>query len=478
MLASNDLDLSKCFDFGLVKKCKENIDKLCHVLEASNSIENGWLMAHFDDSLSANEVFIYLAALLATRWMLDSDLLFNLRKAVIGDREVLLTKELLASILVATKTRESMQTISDGAIVELVVALEHPRGHLAMLEARNRTDENSGWLRSEWFSGSSNKERLTSLEVKVLQIQVLLVIDTIGFDQTDPQCIEKARKDRKAVRDKISKAWGSSDQKIGRHMKELCKKVKNPMVPMPLNTPQGRTRLVDDSLYGEVHGSPSPQSTPMLTRVTHFLKEASRNYMTPHTPRLVSTPGSRRLPLLFSIFQKQLSSQQQLYLSDSDEEESATQLIEGTNLFGSEQESTNLLEEESTNRLGEGTNLFSEADSEADSDCEDAIHHPFSIPEVSSPYLSRELPKHQAISKQNQDASFNLDTYLAEEEEAHEIQVAEVITEVIKEAEMNQTSQKSKDALQLLGTVTHLAAVGSASIQKVMKSLLLQSIIK
>jgi hypothetical protein len=387
-------------------------------------------MAHFDNSLSANTLFVYFAALLATRWTLDADLLFALRKAVVGDREVFLSKELLASVLVATKTSESKQRISDGAIVELVGAFEHPMGHFAMLEARNRTDENSaGWIRSEWFSGSSNKAKLTSLEVKVLQVQVLLAIDTIVFDQTDHQCMEKARKDCQAARDKISKAWGSSDQKIGRHMKELSKKIKNPMVAMQSNRqePRRRTRLVDeDALYGEAHGSPSPpQSTPMLTRVTHFLKEASRNYMTPRTPRLVSSPGSspgsRRLPLLFAVFQKQTTvatSQQQLYSSDSEEEESTSQLsIEGTNLFGSKQELTNHLEEaltyhleeESTNRLGEeGTNLFTKdkADCEVYSDGEqDTIHpstpevsppyppqHP-STPEVSPPCCPRDLPK-------------------------------------------------------------------------------------
>jgi hypothetical protein len=503
LASSNDLDLSKCFDFGQVKKCKENLDKLCNVLESSDSLENGWLMAHFDDSLSANALFVYFAALLATRWTLDADLLFALKKAVVGDRELLLSKELVASVLVATKTSERKQRISDGAIVELVGAFEHPRGHFAMLEARNRTDENSaGWIRSEWFSGSSNKAKLTSLEVKVLQVQVLLAIDTIVFDQTDPQCMEKARKDRQAARDKISKAWGSSDQKIGRHMKELSKKIKNPTVAMQSNRqePRRRTRLVDeDALYGEAHGSPSPpQSTPMLTRVTHFLKEASRSYMTPRTPRLVSSPGSRRLPLLFAVFQKKITlatSRQQLYSSDSEAEESTSQLsIEGTNLFGSEQESTNHLEEELTNRLcEEGTNLFTkdEADCEVYSEGEqDAIHpstpevsppyrfqHP-STPEVSPPYRARDLPKRRAVSKQNEDTSFDLDAYLAEEEEAHEMEVAETIEAHEMEVAEGIRVAKTNDSVQLLRTVAHLAAVGSASIQKVMKALLLQSMTK
>jgi hypothetical protein len=185
VLASNNLDLSKCFDFGIVGKSKENLNKLCDVLEQwSDSMENGWLMVHFNDSQSANQILVYVAALLATRLKLDSDLLFALRKAVVGDREVLLSKELLASVLVATKTSEINQTISDVAIVELVGALEHPRGHLAMLEARNGTaKENSGWIRSEWFSGSSNKAKLTSLEFKVLQTQVLLAIDMIRYDK-------------------------------------------------------------------------------------------------------------------------------------------------------------------------------------------------------------------------------------------------------------------------------------------------------
>jgi hypothetical protein len=179
---------------------------------------------------------------------------------------------------------------------------------------------------------------------------------------------------------------------------------------------------------------------------------------------LASSPESRRLPCLFALFQKRSSSQQQLLTSDSDEEESANHfVIEGTNLFGSEHESTN--------RLGEGTNSYSEeADFEADLDCEqDGSHR--STPELSPQYCPQELPKCQAISRQNQDASFDRDTYLPEEKKAH-------VIEVVETNEVAKTNRQSKDSLSLLCTVIHLAAVGSASIQKVMKSLLLQSMIK
>jgi hypothetical protein len=198
-------------------------------------------------------------------------------------------------------------------------------------------------------------------------------------------------------------------------MKELSKKITNPTISTVLPKKQcKRTRLIvdKDAVYQEAHGSPSSQSTPMLTRVTQFLK-ASTNYMTPRTPGLISSPESRRLPRLFTVFLKQSSIQHQLHLSDSDEEESTDQFCEGKNLFGSKHESTSHLEEESINRC------FSEADFEADSDYkQDGRHH--STPALSPQYCPRELPMRQAISKQNQDTSFDLDTYIAEEEEVHE----------------------------------------------------------
>jgi hypothetical protein len=208
MSAANDFDLTKCFDFGMVKKNKANLSRLCKVLvEASHLQENGWLMKHFDDTISANKVLLYFSALLASRWQLDSNLLIALRKSVVGDREVVLDKKFLRSILVARRGSEQNQTINELVIEYLVGALDNPKLNSTQINERTGTPA-KGWLRSEWFSGSSNKGRFTTIEDKAFQIQVLLTIDTVDCNEQSPEATEKTKKDRQAARDAICQAWG------------------------------------------------------------------------------------------------------------------------------------------------------------------------------------------------------------------------------------------------------------------------------
>jgi hypothetical protein len=104
--ASNDFDLSKCFDFGMVKKNKMNIDNFCLVLnQESRSKSNGWLMEHYAN-VEANEVLFYSAGLLASRCEKDSEVLIALQKSLIsndGDVLIPIDREFMGSILVATK---------------------------------------------------------------------------------------------------------------------------------------------------------------------------------------------------------------------------------------------------------------------------------------------------------------------------------------------------------------------------------------
>ncbi len=255
--ASNDFDFSKCFHFGMVQKNKMNIENFCLVLkQESRSKSNGWLMEHYAN-MEANEVLFYSAGLLASRCEKDSEVLIALQKSLIGDDGdvVPIDREFMGSILVATKESEKKQTINDVAIECLLAALDYPKGHLAMIKKKNATTE-KGWIRSEWFSGSSNKGRLTALEDKVLRFEVLMAIDTIAM-----------KSDRNAARNAICIAWDVSDIKLRRVMEDFTRHVQNPKLTVRSSN---RQKADGDDLFKTCSIYPS-EATPAATRLASNL---------------------------------------------------------------------------------------------------------------------------------------------------------------------------------------------------------------
>jgi hypothetical protein len=381
--------------------------------------------------------------------------------------------------------------MNDDAIIALVAALDYPSGHLTMLTARNGTDDaNKGWIRREWFSGSSNKERLTSVEAKVFQIQLFLAIDTIEFDSTDPQCKKKAGDARRVARNVISKAWGLHDRAIARSILAFTTKIENPLLPITLQTNRRAAKKSDEEDFCQPRSQGPSQFTPMRTRVTDGLKSWPSLYVTPGdvdeveapgsrdmTPRATNvgkTPGSsRKLPLLSPFYHhEQPRCQQQVNWLDFDEEESPIQLGAPIRLMMSPDASSI----EGTSLFAEVPDPFSEEEESWGREVEDEDYGTGtqdSLRDASVPAhrRGRELPSRQATLQDNQEEQFEYNALIDEYEDAQNLEYADVIQEA-------KTKQRLKDLQKLLKTVTHLTAVGSQNIQKVMKALLLESMIK
>jgi hypothetical protein len=71
------------------------------------------------------------------------------------------------------------QTITDFAISNLVNALTSPTQVLFELETRNSEGRKRGWIKEDWFYGSKNKKKMTSMESFACQLQTLLVMGEI-----------------------------------------------------------------------------------------------------------------------------------------------------------------------------------------------------------------------------------------------------------------------------------------------------------
>jgi hypothetical protein len=92
--------------------------------------------------------------------------------------------------------------------------------------------------------------------------------------------------------------------------------------------------------------------------------------------------------------------------------------------------------------------------------------------EMQLPSCPRELPtRGPPVASPSQEVSSDIDRMLSEDEEAQALEY----NQNIEEPKKKQEEQISKDALKLLSTIVHLAAVGSAIVQSTMKAILVHS---
>jgi hypothetical protein len=468
MSSTSDLDLSKCFDFGYVSKNQVNLGMLCQALveavEEPNSKGNGWLMAHFEeDTISANEVLLYCAALLASHWQFDSNLLIALRKAAVGDSKVVLNEKFLRSILLATRQSEQNQTINEVAFDYLVAALDNPKVNLAKINERNETQD-KGWIRSEWFSGSSRKTRFTTLEDRVFRFQVFLTIGTVDLQA-----------DRQAARDAICQAWGVSDQKISRNTKDFNSHIKTPLLTIKHSCQQSKKQVANgDDLYSQPKSTgPSSRATSQTTcsvlltrpasslRVTR-LASSLRNLPVQQTPSGISRPVTflPALPQKRAIRAPVATPPSSIADDDNGKDNNPT--------------CSTAFEHRPAPTI-----LFGAMVSDAEDETEDERPLPsrprglpIRGPPVAHPSQECLFDFDHVVSEDEEAA---LDHMLSEDEEAQALEYHKNLEEPKNRQKALENEQRSKDALKLLRTIAHLAAVGSAVVQSTMKAILVHS---
>jgi hypothetical protein len=212
-----ELNLSSALQqFGRPVFVDNNLDQLVLCLEAGHDNNDGWLYKSHFDSIEADDVFVYLRALLADRILRKSDIIFWLTKSLLGgDKAVAIDAALLSRVFVRTK----QQTMNDDGINDVLQAFENPRQAVLTLKEANKTHA-KGWIKAQWFSSSGNKQKKTELEGKALRVHQVLFYGSA-----------KSAEDIEAIRKALEYAWETSSKTLKRNLVDFWNKhVSDPIV--------------------------------------------------------------------------------------------------------------------------------------------------------------------------------------------------------------------------------------------------------
>jgi hypothetical protein len=143
-----EINLSSALQqFGRSVFVDNNLDQLVLCLEAGHDNEDGWLYKSHFDSIEADDLFVYLRALLADRILRKSDIIFRLTKSLLGgDKAGSIDVALLRRVFVGTK----QQTMNDDGINDVLQAFENPRQAVSALKEANKTHA-KGWIIRSFF---------------------------------------------------------------------------------------------------------------------------------------------------------------------------------------------------------------------------------------------------------------------------------------------------------------------------------------
>ena len=114
------LELADSFKLGV---SRNNIDNLATCILEGNEKAEGWLYNHFDTSkITVERVLLSFGALLATRCMMDSDLLLALSRSLVGKTVIVVDASFIKQMFPPSK----IQFINDIGVDEMLQSFENP----------------------------------------------------------------------------------------------------------------------------------------------------------------------------------------------------------------------------------------------------------------------------------------------------------------------------------------------------------------
>jgi hypothetical protein len=192
------------------------------VQKARATVEPGWLLECF--TTDTGTVSLIFRALLATKYQQNNELSAALDK-LLGNGIIIIDEEFLRKAFQGMNKGKvnTEQTITDFAISNLVNAFTSPAQVLLELETKRSEGRKAGWIKEDWFSGSTNKKRMTNMESFTCQLQTLLIMGEIVETKECERVIAA-----------LVYAWGVDHPRtIKRQIQAIRKQIQQPLIEYP-----------------------------------------------------------------------------------------------------------------------------------------------------------------------------------------------------------------------------------------------------
>ena len=435
------LDLIDLFKYSKkAAKVKSQLDVLSrYILSRSVHEPKGWFYwKHFvEASISMDEAFLYMRSLFACFCFEDRAFSRALARAMMGSdaHDGPMSLALLEKMFHPKPIRKGSLAISQimnaQALTDLSDAIESP-SHLVELLTSQGED---GWILNAWFENKTvqSKKKLSFLEGKIFRVQTLLII---AYESSQSNLPAAEEVESSMLVGRLQHAWGNKYnhhkpvRDMGAFFKEHCQNCR-----IVLNVKDYSDEDEDEDFRGAT--SPLVQHTPMNTRQTSI--------MTPTVENPASEAG-RRVHLLSSM-KKRVSKSIQRMTKRHRGGHTPVQMETNRPIRGALFVDTNRSKTSTTEPVEPTFDWGSPVLARRSRVLFETVDE-----EVSNRRLKAQ---HFTYDESHQDRLFNR---LLRKEERH-----------------GDSSTKEQDALKLLDTTLHLAAVGSSAVQATTKAMLIHS---